>query len=63
MLSFINMELVVQLHIFKNSSFVVVHIKNGKEISFEAPSLNRSDYKQPLFFFLRDFCVLLFEKH
>lgn len=55
MLSFINMELVVQLHIFKNSSFVVVHIKNGKEISFEALSLNRSDYKQTSFLLLKRF--------
>lgn len=32
------MELVVQLHIFKNSYFVVVQMKNFKEISFEVPS-------------------------
>lgn len=62
MLSFINMELVVQLHIFKNSSFVVVHIKNGKSVLRHRASIDLI-INRPLFFFLRDFCVLLFEKH
>lgn len=38
MLCFINMELVVQLHILKKLLFRVPQIKNFQEISFEAQS-------------------------
>lgn len=67
MLSFINMELVVQLHIFKSSYFVCSKLKILKKLvlrheahymcSFLGLIINR-----PIFFLLRDFCVLLFEE-
>lgn len=63
MLCFINMELVVQLHILKKLLFCVPQIKNFQEISFEAQSTLWVWFSlitnRPIFFLLTDFCVLL----
>lgn len=58
------MELVVQLHIFKNSYFSVLQIKNFKEISYEGTKHIMCSFlgliiNRPIFFLLSDFWVLL----
>lgn len=68
MLDFINMELVVQLHIFKNSYFVCSKLKTLRKLVLRRKTHYMHGFlgliiNRPIFFLLRDVCVLvLFEE-